>query len=162
MALWGGGGGEQGAVCEEVREGGREGGRGRREGRRISLFDAFNQQLACPFALTALFDSLITESLVDLSQPTLHPSFPSPLSPSLPLLRRNPFMDIRPDEKGAQFFIRQKTKEAQGVIDQTYKKGKAERDLIVERMNARRAARMAGEGYNRDSASAGGGSCAIS
>jgi hypothetical protein len=71
-------------------------------------------------------------------------------------------MDIRPDEKGAQFFIRQKTKEAQGVIDQTYKKGKAERDLIVERMNARRAARMAGEGYNSDSASAGGGSCAIS
>ena len=63
-------------------------------------------------------------------------------------------MDVRPDEKGAQYFIRQKTKEAQGVIDQTYKKGKAEKDLIVERMHARRAARMAGERYSRDSASA--------
>lgn len=76
--------------------------------------------------------------------------------------RRNPFMDIRPDEKGAQFFIRQKTKEVQGVVDQSYKKGKAERDLIVERMNARRAARMAGKVYKSDSASAGGSSCTIS
>ncbi|EWM25569.1 hypothetical protein NSK_002588 [Nannochloropsis salina CCMP1776] len=74
--------------------------------------------------------------------------------------RRNPFMDIRPDNKGAQFFVRQKTKETQSVIDQSYKRGKAEKDLIVERMKARRAARMANRGYNEDSASAGG-SCVI-
>jgi hypothetical protein len=69
-------------------------------------------------------------------------------------------MDIRPDNKGAQFFVRQKTKETQSVIDQSYKRGKAEKDLIVERMKARRAARMANRGYNEDSASAGG-SCVI-
>jgi hypothetical protein len=31
-----------------------------------------------------------------------------------------------------------------GVADQSYKKGKAERDMIVERMNERRSRRMAG------------------
>jgi hypothetical protein len=54
-------------------------------------------------------------------------------------------MDIRPDEKGAQYFIRQKTKEAQGSGDDSYRKGKQERDMIVDRMKKRREMRMAGE-----------------
>lgn len=149
-----------------MREGGREGSEGSEGGRRdggagrVHLKEVANRSFFCLFALIALFDSFYHSVLS--STLSNQPSLPPSTLPSLPSLRRNPFMDIRPDEKGAQFFIRQKTKEAQGVIDQTYKKGKAERDLIVERMNARRAARMAGECYNSDSASAGGASCAIS